>query len=63
MIIHCKACDRTFDPEQYNCDEDLLCPLMQIQIIEKDNAENDTEDDQPGEGNQAPSESINRAQK
>jgi hypothetical protein len=62
MLIHCKACGTTFKPDEYNCEEDLLCPLIQIEIIthpKKNESPINHNDEQPGPGNPAPSDSPN----
>lgn len=36
MTIYCRACGHTFKDDEYMCEEDLMCPLMQIEIVPDD---------------------------
>lgn len=61
MKIRCKICQQVFDPGEFGCDDELLCPVMQLEIIDDDADADEPEKKKTSKkGHQAPSDSPNR---
>lgn len=61
MTIYCKICERTFKPEEYNCPEDLMCPLLQFEVVGEETPEKRQPSDK--KGSQAPSDTPQHTQR
>ena len=59
MKILCKICQQVFDPADFGCDDEFMCPVMQLEILDEDAElpENKPKEEKGKRGYQAPSDS------